>query len=662
MGVGFYKSGVPGLAQEVAEAAEYADQASELRNETQEFRNEAEEFASDAEAAAAAAAASDRIISLPTVAAMAAAPSLQAGNVVDTEGYSASGDGGGNRYLIGSGFGAADGGSVIDLAGSGLQARGLFVGGIVNAAQFGALDNGLDVSNSLQNAINYADEKIIFPSGQLRVSSTIVVSDKYLDFKSANIIWLGSGSLFHLKRSGIDTACYGFFNCQLNTSTIGTSTAIYVEQTDIGVRGGSDVLIMEDVRIDAEGSGYWQVGLRVKNTGGVYFSNVTIRNNNNPAAQVDMSTKGVHIECETGSNVIRALHAVNFYIQRYHYGIHAETENTVESVYLNNYEVVTHIGAYYSGSGSVDAVGFGIGHIDCIGGASIAECDFNLARFTGADFRMGSNGESAQSGDLISVVSGEVLNISGCTLSGNESANPVLLSAGVRIGGNYNRAAVGDNVFRNLESGIIIEGAASLINTGVNTFGNVNARYTVIAPSLGNSTGRSETLTDDGSSFSGDLDDLAKQNAGQSFRRLTAGISNAPPIAVGAGSICQTFVWNVDSAIQLIKVQESDVTWSRSKDAGVWGNWRNISYPSYEATNVIELAGGASTEVVSLDISSGGFSAKPGVGFCQCLSPGFLGHYDYSASTATTAFFTVEKSSGAAIPAGARRFYFRLSN
>lgn len=155
MGVGFYKNGVPGLAQEVAEAAEYADQASVSRNEAQGYANVAQGYRDEAEAAAASAAASDRIISLATVAAMKAAPNLQTGNVVDTEGYRASGDGGGNRYLIGTGFGTADDGSVIDLGGTGLQAKGLFPGGF-SVEQFGAVgDNSTDNAAAIQSAIDY---------------------------------------------------------------------------------------------------------------------------------------------------------------------------------------------------------------------------------------------------------------------------------------------------------------------------------------------------------------------------------------------------------------------------------------------------------------------------------------------------------------------------
>ncbi len=90
-----------------------------------------------------------------SVAEMAGATWLTIGKKVRTLGYYAAGDGGGNDYDITTGFDPEDGGSIIDLSGSGLQARGLFVGG-VNFEQFGVkLDGITDDTVAINDAISY---------------------------------------------------------------------------------------------------------------------------------------------------------------------------------------------------------------------------------------------------------------------------------------------------------------------------------------------------------------------------------------------------------------------------------------------------------------------------------------------------------------------------
>lgn len=80
---------------------------------------------------------------------------LKVGGAVRTLGYYSPGDGGGNDYeIVAAGTGADDGGSIIDLHGSGLQAKGLFPEGIY-IEQFGCNDSA-DSTAGLQSAIDYA--------------------------------------------------------------------------------------------------------------------------------------------------------------------------------------------------------------------------------------------------------------------------------------------------------------------------------------------------------------------------------------------------------------------------------------------------------------------------------------------------------------------------
>ena len=77
-----------------------------------------------------------------TVADMVAATDLAVGQRATTLGYRAAGDGGGNDYaIVAAATGTADGGLYIDLTGSSLQAKGMFISGIACARQFGAYMN-----------------------------------------------------------------------------------------------------------------------------------------------------------------------------------------------------------------------------------------------------------------------------------------------------------------------------------------------------------------------------------------------------------------------------------------------------------------------------------------------------------------------------------------
>jgi len=97
------------------------------------------------------------IILKGTVASMASDASLQIGNVVFTEGYTTVGDSGSVMYeIVAGGTGTDDGGSIIDLAASGLQARALSLLEGRNVIQWGVLGDGTtDDSVRAQAAIDY---------------------------------------------------------------------------------------------------------------------------------------------------------------------------------------------------------------------------------------------------------------------------------------------------------------------------------------------------------------------------------------------------------------------------------------------------------------------------------------------------------------------------
>lgn len=91
---------------------------------------------------------------------------VRVGQKVSTHGYTSVGDGGDNSYeIVDAATGIDDGGSLIDLPGTGFQAKGLFLRG-VNIKQFGAIDDwdgiaGTDNTSSIQAALDFGRNMVV---------------------------------------------------------------------------------------------------------------------------------------------------------------------------------------------------------------------------------------------------------------------------------------------------------------------------------------------------------------------------------------------------------------------------------------------------------------------------------------------------------------------
>lgn len=138
-----------------------------------------------------------------SVADMIADESLVVGQKCRTLGYYTVGDGGGNDYIVvAAATGTDDGGSYIDLSGSGFQAKGLF-GSVVDVRQFGAVGDGIsDSSDSIQQAIDQALSnhlgEIYFPAGVFLIKNTINIQN----CRGLKISGLGYGGDFVTGWSG----------------------------------------------------------------------------------------------------------------------------------------------------------------------------------------------------------------------------------------------------------------------------------------------------------------------------------------------------------------------------------------------------------------------------------------------------------------------------
>lgn len=108
---------------------------------------------------------------------MDADASLVVGQKCRTLGYYAVGDGGGNDYIIvAAATGTDDGGSYIDLSGTGFQAKVLF-GSVVNVKNFGAKGDGItDDTNAIKKAL-MMQGRIFVPSGNYLITDTVNISN-----------------------------------------------------------------------------------------------------------------------------------------------------------------------------------------------------------------------------------------------------------------------------------------------------------------------------------------------------------------------------------------------------------------------------------------------------------------------------------------------------
>jgi len=132
-----------------------------------------------------------------SVADMKADATLIVGQKCRTLGYYSVGDGGGNDYeIVAAATGTDDGGSYIDLSGSGFQAKGLF-GSVVNVKQFGAKGDGIaDDTVTISNAFASIQSNVIvkIPPGIYLASSSVDMSsdfDVLIDAYSATVKWVG---------------------------------------------------------------------------------------------------------------------------------------------------------------------------------------------------------------------------------------------------------------------------------------------------------------------------------------------------------------------------------------------------------------------------------------------------------------------------------------
>lgn len=176
------------------------------------------------------------------------------GQKVSTLGYYTPGDGGGNDYeIVAVGTGEDDGGSFIDLAGSGTQAKGLFFDQKPTVAQFGGVSG--DVSNAVDGALKSRNAAFFNATGSFEVSG---------QKGSENTLLVGAGkNLVELKKRDTPGSIFEFIdsdNFQLSDVTLDNQRSLNDQGGHvISVTGGRGARISDleirDFGVNSSGSG-----------------------------------------------------------------------------------------------------------------------------------------------------------------------------------------------------------------------------------------------------------------------------------------------------------------------------------------------------------------------------------------------------------------------
>ena len=156
------QQGTSGLTSEAPEAGKFIRWKSDLAG----FENVSLQEISDGVVAV-----EDLIIVFDTVADMIGDTSgiITVGQTIRTRGYTEAGDGGDNLYeIVAAGTGTDDGGSFIDL--STHQAKGLFLGDVVNVRQYGAVGDGTTDDTAAFQAAEAAESRFNVPGGLYNIS------------------------------------------------------------------------------------------------------------------------------------------------------------------------------------------------------------------------------------------------------------------------------------------------------------------------------------------------------------------------------------------------------------------------------------------------------------------------------------------------------------
>jgi hypothetical protein len=372
-----------------------------------------------------------------TVSAMVLDSSLSIGDVVVTNEYS-TGNGGGNRYeIVAAGTGTADGGSFIDLTGSGLQAKALGFNEVVNARQYGVAP-GVDSGAEFNAAALYCDtnnKRLIVPKGEYESSVSLDWST-YLNLEVSGEGHYNSNITFTTDVEGIS---FGGRSLE-GIAAIG----IGASATQSGIRYTSTQRkFVERVRVESfyDGHVYQEGNLSyfnfifgvLNNRHGFVNDNAEINHHAPTIGMMDLRGNGVdglHIVNDTPNDVGQQMHGGLVVCQsngRYGALINGRGHNL--SVYMEN----NGNGSFHSDStgstdgstgtitGMSDTSGFVAGDFVTVSAGFPSTTDFyEILSLTATSVTLDTNSDSVQSNVTVEIATGELVmdtNSEGCEIN-----------------------------------------------------------------------------------------------------------------------------------------------------------------------------------------------------------------------------------------------------
>ena len=301
----------------------------------------------------------------------------------------------------------------------------------ISVKDFGAVGNGTtDDTTAVRAALNSLQngQALYFPAGKYRISSTLSFTDKgfrmFGDGQQSILYFVGATNvnLLELKFSNRNT----FWSIQdmvfMAASIAGREfgNGITLEYTGPGtVIGGSDYLNLINVQIISEITtdslqGWFKRGLYLLNAGGVNAVNLTISSYNLITSK-RAGTEGIAVMCnKAGNSIIRALHVVNLYIQRYNCCVKVQVQGgaNIESIYISQGEIVGYRGFEFDAGQATYLAGL---HMDCQEVAYQNTSNGGPHRVIGCDIRGGRDSAGSNSNYLIKLGANNQT-ISGCDI------------------------------------------------------------------------------------------------------------------------------------------------------------------------------------------------------------------------------------------------------
>ena len=255
------------------------------------------------------------------------------------------------------------------------------LGETVSVKDFGAKGDGVtDDTAAIQAAITSVEAlgrgELTIPVGEYRLSAQISISDCDISIKGSgtdvtNLVWSNSdGGIAFNDNTGIsaeDRSTFTLKDLTLSTTNLSGGTALSFDYSLTGTGapfGDASTVKIRDVDIrglDFYGANtaYWTTGINLLDAGGVHISDTRLLGSGSAAG-----TSGIIIK-SVNRSVLRAMFEgiqIEFVDKAFH--IIGSIGNTVEGVYLTNYEFVAcNIGVIVTG-GVVHALELSNGHID----------------------------------------------------------------------------------------------------------------------------------------------------------------------------------------------------------------------------------------------------------------------------------------------------------